>query len=235
MASITSLSALGPNTLVKALRSDRTHHGYTYALGLNTCPQPFNDRECADGGLYACRLKDLLMWVSLYPDIDHVAVVEVPEDAHTKEFDTKIKASALVLTRFFPLVEAMELSLQVGHADVHDDNDCALHLASEHGHLSVVQFLVQHGADVHADNDWALRWASTEGHLPVVQFLVQHGADVHADNDEALRGASANGYLDVVQFLVAHGADVHTAYDEALRLASEYCHLPVVEFLQSLP
>jgi len=203
MAPITrSLAALGPNTLVKALKADRTHHGYTYVLGLNTCPQPF-DEECADGGLYACRLKDLLMWVSLYPNIDTVALVEVPQDAHTKEFSTKIKASSLVLTRFLPLTEAMELSLQVGHADVHADNDGALIRASKNGHLPVVQFLVEVGhADVHADNDYALLWASMNGHLPVVQFLVEVGhADVHADNDYALRCASYNGHLPVVQFL----------------------------------
>jgi len=165
-----ALAALGPDTLVKALRSDRTHHGYTYVLGLNTCPQPFNDKECADGGLYACRLKDLLIWVSLYPDIDTVAVVEVPEDAQRCELDTKIKASALVLTRFIPLTEAMELALQHG-ADVHADNDYALRSASYNGRLPVVQFLVQHGADVHACNDSALHWASGNGHLAVVQFL----------------------------------------------------------------
>jgi len=231
MAPITrSLAALGPNTLVKALRSDRTHHGYTYVLGLNTCPQPFNDKECADGGLYACRLKDLLHWVSLYPDIDTVAVVEVPDDTQRCEFATKLKASALVLTRFLPLTEAMELAIQHG-ADVHVDNDYALHCASHYGHLPVVQFLVQHGADVHANSDVALCWASKNGHLAVVQFLVQHGADVHADNDWALRLASMNGHLPVVEFLVQHGADVHADNDYALRWASNNGHLPVVEFL----
>jgi hypothetical protein len=235
MASITSLSALCPDTLVKVLKSNRTHHGYTYVLGLNTCPQPFNDRECDGGGLYACRLKDLFYWVSLYPDIDTVALVEVPEDAQRVEFATKTKASALVLTRFLPLIEAMELALQVGHADVHAADDAALRKASYYGHLPIVQFLVQHGADVHADDNEAIRRASVNGHLPVVQFLVQHGADVHAYNDYALRLASEKGNLPIVQFLVAHGADIHADNDYALRWASYYGHLPVVQFLKSLP
>jgi len=231
------LSSLGPNTLVKALKADRTHHGLTYVLGLNTCPQPFNDEECADGGLYACRLKDLLQWVSLYHDIDHVALVEVPEDARTKEFATKIKASSLVLTRFLPLTEAMELALQVGHADVHTDNDWALIRASKHGHLPVVQFLISHGADVHALNDNALCWASNNGHLDVVKFLVQVGhANVNADGDNddglcSLHRASEHGHLPVVQFLVEHGADVHADNDYALRWASNNGHLDVVKFL----
>jgi len=221
-----SLAALGPNTIVKALRSDRTHHGYTYVLGLNTCPQPFNDRECADGGLYACHLKDLFHWVSLYPDIDTVAIVDIPEDAQCCEFDTKIKASALVLTRFLPLVYAMELAVQHGA-----DDDEALRWASANGHLDVVQFLVEVG---HADDE-ALHRASYNGHLAVVQFLVQHGADVHALNDSALRWASARGHLAVVQFLVQHGADVHADNDGALRWASARGHLAVVQFLKSLP
>jgi len=232
MAPITrSLTALGPDTLVKALRTDRTHHGVVYALGRNECPQPFNDKECADGGLYACRLKDLLRWISLYPDIDTVAVVEVPEDAQRCEFATKTKASALVLTRFLPLLEAMELAVQHG-ADIHADNDYALRVASENGHVSVVQFLVEVGhADVHADDDGALNVASLYGHLAIVQFLVEHGANVHACDDAALHVASQNGHLAVVQFLVTQGANVHALDENALSVASRNGHLPVVQFL----
>jgi len=227
-------AALGPDTFVKALKADRTHHGYTYVLGRNECPQPFNDKECADGGLYACRLKDLFLWCSLYPDIDTVALVEIPDDAQRVTYATKTKASALVLTRFLPLIEAMELAVDNG-ADVHARDDEALHRASGNGHLAVVEFLVAHGADVHAYDDLSLRFASDNSHLSVVQFLVAHGADVHANNDEALHRASYNGHLAVVQFLVAHGANVHAENDQALRWASNYGHLDVVEFLKSLP
>jgi hypothetical protein len=225
-----SLAALGPNTLVKALKADRTHHGLTYELGLNVCPQPFNDQECEPGGLYGCKLKDLFYWVSLYPDIDTVAIVEVPDDAQTTWFDTTFKASALVLNDFLPLHHAMELALQHG-ADIHAKNDEALRMASATGHLPVVQFLIEHGADVHANDDEALREASENGQLPVVQFLIQHGADFQAINNWALRWASTRGHLPVVQFLVEHGADVHAYTDEALRLASKNGHLPVVRFL----
>ena len=161
-----SLTALGPNTLVKALKKDRTHHGLTYTLGRNTCPQPFNSQECEPGGLYGCKLKDLLHWVTLYPDIDTVALVEIPEDAQSAWFETKFKASSLVLTEFLPL----ELALQHG-ADVHANDDEALRWASANGHLAVVQFLVEHGANVHANNDGARRWASEKGRLAVVKFL----------------------------------------------------------------
>ena len=141
MAPITrSLAALGPNTLVKALKADRTHHGYTYVLGRNTCPQPFNDKECADGGLYACRLKDLFHWCTLSPDIDTVALVEIPDGAQRIDYATKTKASALVLTRFLPLVDAMELAITHG-ANVHACMGVAIRSASANGHLPVVEYL----------------------------------------------------------------------------------------------
>jgi len=228
------MESLTPDTLVKALKADRTHRGYTYVLGRNECPQPFNDKECAGGGLYACRLKHLFYWVSLYPDIDTVALVDVPDDAQRVEFATKTKASALVLTHFLPLLDGMTLAVQHGD-EVHGDDDYALRYAAEKGHLPIVQFLVAQGADVHALVDYALRYASANGHLPVVQFLAAHGANVHAENDAALSGASANGHLPVVQFLVQHGADVHALNDYALRLASYYGHTDVFDFLVSLP
>jgi len=195
-----SLSALRPHTLVKALKANRTHHGYTYRLGRNVCPQPFNTDECVYGGLYGCRLEHLLIWASLYPDIDTVALVEIPEDAQTAWFNTKFKASSLVVTRFLPLRTALDIAVKNG-ADIHANNDYALRGASENGHLPVVQFLVEHGADIHANDDEALRWASRYGHLPVVQFLVEHGANIHANGDVALRVASEIGHLPVVQFL----------------------------------
>jgi hypothetical protein len=117
-ASTHSLAAIGPNTLVKALKSNHTHYGHTYKMGLNVSLQPLSEQECGPGGLYGCTLKDLFLWVTLYSDTDTVAIVEIPADAQTMWFDTKFKASALVITSFLPLHIAMELALQHG-ADVH--------------------------------------------------------------------------------------------------------------------
>src|SRR3972149_12236851 len=44
-------------------------------------------------------------------------------------------------------------------ADVGADDNLALRLASENGHLEVVRFLIDKGADVGADDNYALRWA----------------------------------------------------------------------------
>jgi hypothetical protein len=172
MAPITrSMSAaLGPDTLVKVLKKDLTHNGYTYKLGRNDCVQPFNEVECGDGGFYGCRLKDLLSWVSLYPTSTYVALVDVPNDARIKWFNTKFKTSSLVLTRLLPLLDAMNLALRHG-ADIHAQSDAALRDASFYGHFTVVQYLVEKGADVHANDDDALRTAARKGHLRVVEYL----------------------------------------------------------------
>ena len=93
--------------------------------------------------------------------------------------------------------------------NLHTERDRVLRLASEYGHLSVVEYSVSEGADIHADDDCALRWASANGHLSVVKYLVLKGADIHVGGDMALMYASVRGHLSMVEYLVSKGADIH--------------------------
>jgi len=54
-------------------------------------------------------------------------------------------------------VECVKWLLNNGY-DVHAEDDCALSLASEKGHLEVVKLLLEAGANIHAIDDLALRW-----------------------------------------------------------------------------
>lgn len=257
------MESLGPNTLVKALKADRTHNFYTYTEGRNDCPEPFSERECYKGGLYGCRLKDLLNWALLYETIDTVAIVEIPEDARVIWFDTKFKASSLVLTpHVMPLLTAIELAIRHGadinskndllclasangridiitllldnHADIHVSDDAPIRNASVAGHFEVVEYLLGKGANAHAENDRVFRSAAKYGHLKLVKYLAGLGANIRAKNDDALRWASINGHIDVVKYLVEKKANIHAEDEEALRWAAKYGHLDVVKYLVGL-
>jgi ankyrin repeat protein len=90
-----------------------------------------------------------------------------------------------------------------------------------------------------------LYWASLHGHLAVVQYLIETArANVHAVTDRgwtALHVASAHGHVAVVQYLIAKGANLHATTikadrskshpkggDTALHLASRHGRLRMV-------
>jgi ankyrin repeat protein len=80
----------------------------------------------------------------------------------------------------------------------------ALIYACEHGHLEVVQYLIERERlDTVAENIGftALRHASCNGRLPVVRYIVET-CHVDAEGWNALHYASENGHLEVVEYLI---------------------------------
>ena len=119
-------------------------------------------------------------------------------------------------------------------------NRTALLGASAMGHLSIVQYLLQHGADLHkADNNGVspLFVAAQGGYLPVVRLLVEQGANKdETDNsgNSPLFVAAQKGHLGVVRYLVEQGADKDKAASDGcnpLLVAAMRCHLPVLRYL----
>ena len=100
--------------------------------------------------------------------------------------------------------------------------------------LNVVKYLVSCGADITAQNNEAVCMASENGHLGVVKYLVSLGADITAQENYAVRWASKHGNLDVVKYLVSLGADIRAKDNGALLWASEYGHLDVVKYFSQL-
>lgn len=84
----------------------------------------------------------------------------------------------------------------------------ALHLASEHNRVEIVDILLSHGANLNPRSDG--RWtplinAAEKGHTMVVAKLLDAGADVNAELSNrmtALHWASFNGHEDVVTLLL---------------------------------
>ncbi|KAM6294984.1 protein fem-1 homolog A isoform 2-T2 [Aegotheles albertisi] len=100
-------------------------------------------------------------------------------------------------------------------------------IAARHGHLEVVEYLLDHcgarvekGGSVNFDGEtiegapplWA---ASAAGHLGVVRSLLDHGASVNQTtltNSTPLRAACFDGHLEIVRYLVGErGADLEVA------------------------
>lgn len=201
MAPTTRSQSRRSSHLVKLLRTGRTHHGYTYVPGLNVCPDPWTDEDLG-GGLYACELRYLPLWLGLYPDITEVAWVQVPAGAKVRLLGCKIKADRLVLSEFMPLADAFALAIAAG-ADIEDEEDSPLRWAASSGNTEAVRLLLAAGADVHALNDAALRGAVELGRTECVRLLLTAytpTSDPYLIN-RVLYMARANGHKDVVRLL----------------------------------
>ncbi len=58
----------------------------------------------------------------------------------------------------------------------------ALRIASCHGHIEVVKYLLNVGADINTTDDikWnALMWAVWNGHIDIINILLKFGADIY--------------------------------------------------------
>jgi Ankyrin repeats (3 copies) len=156
------------------------------------------------------------------PQVD-VALLAAVTGGHTQAVELLIAAGATFDG------EALRSAAGGGHVDVvyvllnasEDPDELDVLLAAcGSNHLSVVQFLLEHGVDMRAGKDAALREACAGGHADIAQFLIDRGADVHAEDDEAIKEAYANGHHHIVLLLAQHGANLPADADNARLLAS---------------
>jgi ankyrin repeat domain-containing protein 50 len=120
-----------------------------------------------------------------------------------------------------------------------------LHIASEYGHIEIVDYLVSNGANVNLLNGFQntpLSVACFYEHIDIVSYLLQHQADpntVCESNQNALYFATLQGNLTIVELLVNYGAVIcakihpnllqnanYTVLHEAVRRG----HFELVEF-----
>ncbi|KAL8301475.1 hypothetical protein RB593_000335 [Gaeumannomyces tritici] len=112
--------------------------------------------------------------------------------------------------------------------------------AAFHGHIGLVQLLLNAGADVDGgDDDYGspLISAAASGHGTIIKLLLDNGANINAwdrDHNTALTTASGKGYLGIVQQLLDAGAEVNPqvrGIRTALIMASRGGHLHVTQKL----
>ncbi len=204
---------------------------YPYRIGLNTLKyndEVFDPEEtCGPGGLYYTTPQYIFKYIGYG---DKVCILTIPTNAHVITLAGKCKSDRFIINQIMPLwnVVTIEYLVSIG-ADIHANNNDALHWASGNEHLDVVKYLVSKGANIYEDN--VLRMASGNGRLEIVQYLVSIGANVNSD--DAVQWALDNGHLEVVKYLVSMGANIPNR-DDALQWASNIGHLHVVQYLQSL-
>ncbi|XP_065348135.1 poly [ADP-ribose] polymerase tankyrase [Cloeon dipterum] len=98
--------------------------------------------------------------------------------------------------------------------DVDGRHSTPLHFAAGYNRISVVDYLLTHGADVHAKDKGGLvplHNACSYGHFEVTELLVKHGASVNVADlwkFTPLHEAAAKGKFEIVKLLLKHGADV---------------------------
>ncbi|XP_078532364.1 poly [ADP-ribose] polymerase tankyrase-1 isoform X5 [Lissotriton helveticus] len=97
--------------------------------------------------------------------------------------------------------------------DLEGRHSTPLHFAAGYNRISVVEYLLHHGADVHAKDKGGLvplHNACSYGHYEVAELLVRHGASVNVADlwkFTPLHEAAAKGKYEICKLLLKHGAD----------------------------
>ena len=119
------------------------------------------------------------------------------------------------------LTELRQLVLERGvHVDAEDQYSMTLlQVASRHGHLDIVNFLIENNATVNAtelDDRAALHFAVICGHTSIARFLLEHGADVNLRKRlglTPLHVVAQTSHIDLVEVLLEHGAEMEAPDD----------------------
>ncbi|KAJ7444028.1 ankyrin repeat-containing domain protein [Mycena latifolia] len=179
-----------------------------------------------------------LLWLSAASNLMQIATHLSDQLVDDTSIDSALSAAV-----FYGYIEMAQLLVKKYGANVNCQGGfygTALQAASDRGHKSVAQFLIEMGADVNAEGGYygtALQAASEGGHESVAQFLIEKEADVNAVGGffgTALQAASEGGHESVARFLIEMGADVNAVgghYGTALQAASLRGHESVVQFL----
>ncbi|RVE65638.1 hypothetical protein OJAV_G00118370 [Oryzias javanicus] len=110
-------------------------------------------------------------------------------------------------------IKSLCTAQNVNCRDLEGRHSTPLHFAAGYNRVSVVEYLLHHGADVHAKDKGGLvplHNACSYGHYEVAELLVRHGASVNVADlwkFTPLHEAAAKGKYEICKLLLKHGAD----------------------------
>ena len=201
-------------------------------------------------------------WLEVYeylypltsPELRHEAEKELPsrllyrkrkEDLLTKRFIDAARFGNVKIA-----CESIVTGVNINSYDA--KGDAAIHIASQYGHLSIVNLLIKAGADIEFRTEDSgqtplilaasdLASAKYNGYdldvIKTIRFLVKAGANVNTqDNDgwTPLIGAANAGSIEAVKILIKAGANVNAQDNDkntALSLAKEVGNTEIVKLL----
>lgn len=120
-----------------------------------------------------------------------------------------------------------------------------LQVASAHGQIEMVRFLIERGMDVNKSvgisDGGPIKNAAFNGHIDIVKLLYEHGAtlDVSEATKNPLFAAIYNGHFEVVRFLVEKGINLKVYYAignlnkvNAYEYAKQYGQTEIANYVQ---
>lgn len=164
------------------------------------------------------------------------------QSSHWKRHKTSTCVTSLCVASEFGMLDVFQALLNRGASvnELHDDNMCALFLASQNNHSEIVAKLLEGGAlvDVTRRSDGAspCYMATQNGHTAVAKQLLAAGANAllpALDGATPFRSACHNNRLDIVGAMLATNPNLdvnHPGQDGAtgLLLSAQEGHMEVV-------
>lgn len=129
-------------------------------------------------------------------------------------------------------LDLVQMLVEEYHANISADDDYALRLAAECGHVLICAYLLEKGANLHACDDLPLVEAARNNHAECVEFLLRHGAKAQTKYCPALENAVKHKNVPMARLLLEHGALPSSQDDEIFLTALPF--LPMVQVLFEL-
>ncbi|MGE6403031.1 ankyrin repeat domain-containing protein [Bacillus cereus] len=120
-----------------------------------------------------------------------------------------------------------------------------LHVATAHGQLEIIEYLINSGINIHAKcgtfSTNALERAATKGHLHIAEYFIKHQVEMDTSEPDRnpLFAAIYSGHFEIVKLLVMNGIDITIKYSgnnmkkmDAYTFAVERGEMKIAEYLK---